>query len=159
MQKMILSVYARFEPFRAAFSDKNILKLFSENRLTSEMERGIILLDKDKHAVFIRLLIIYKIGGRGYGKKIHKNHSLCTDTYAVIARHGSGGKNKAKTCSKDKDFNSRTDIQTKVKRVSGKAKVKWKTGKKSVVSIVKKKRKYCYPQGEEKGNSGGYGSL
>ncbi len=31
---------------------------------------------------------------------------------------------KAKTCSKDKDFNSRTDIQTKVKGVSGKAKSK-----------------------------------
>ncbi len=36
-------------------------QIFSNNRLTSEMERGIILVNKDKHAIFIISLMVYKI--------------------------------------------------------------------------------------------------
>jgi len=32
-----------------------------KNRLTSEKERGIILVNKDKHAIFIKLLMVYRI--------------------------------------------------------------------------------------------------
>lgn len=56
MQNEILSGYAMFKTVRAAFALKISLNNFQKNRLTSEMERGIILLNKDKHAVFIKFI-------------------------------------------------------------------------------------------------------
>lgn len=42
-------------------SNRNKLEYFSNNRLTSEKECGIILVNKDKYAIFIISLMVYRI--------------------------------------------------------------------------------------------------
>ena len=47
-------------------------KWFCKNRLTSEIECGIILINKDKHAIFrVSENQLFRQGGRGYGEKIY----------------------------------------------------------------------------------------
>lgn len=140
MRKIILSVYALFKSVQAVFTDENILKLFSKNRLTYEMECGIILLDKDKHAIFIRLLIIYKTREEGVmGRKHIKMILFALALMLVQPGMTAGAKTKPKLTAKTKTLTARQTYKLKLKGVSGKAKVKWKTSKKSVVSIAKKK--------------------
>lgn len=79
------------------------------------MERGIILLDKDKHAIFIRIQMIFK-EENSYEEKKQNNHSLCSGASAADTRHGSRGENKAKTGSKEKDNDHRADIPFEIKR-------------------------------------------
>ena len=79
------------------------------------MKRGIILLNKDKHAVFIRIQKIFK-EENSYEEKKQNRHSLCSGAVPADARHGSRGKNKAKTGSKEKDNNRRADIPFEIKR-------------------------------------------
>ncbi len=49
-------------------------------------------------------------------KKIIKEVSLCRGTHVFAARHISRGKNKAKTGSRGKDYDSRAEMSVKIKR-------------------------------------------
>lgn len=79
------------------------------------MERGIILLDKDKHAIFMRIQMIFK-EENSYEEKKQNRHSLCSGAAPADTRHGSRGENKAKTGSKEKDNDHRADIPFEIKR-------------------------------------------
>lgn len=88
---------------------------FYFNRLTFVKERGIILLDKDKHAIFIIIQMIFKEADN-YEEKKQNNCSLCSGVAPADTRHGSRGENKAKTGSKEKDNDRRADIPFEIKR-------------------------------------------
>lgn len=56
--RVSVPVYAVFKLTQEIAKDKNNFNLFEENRLTSKKERSIILSNKDKHAIFIMLLMV-----------------------------------------------------------------------------------------------------
>ena len=62
-------------------------------------------------------------------------------------------KTKPKLAAKKKTMTTGQTYKLKLKGVSGKAKVKWKTGKKSVVSIVKKKGNTVTLKAKKKGTA------
>jgi len=82
---------------------------FCFNRLTFVKERGIILVNKDKHAIFRITQMIFKEADN-YEEKKQNRHFLCSGAAPADTRHGSRGENKAETGSKEKDNDRRADI-------------------------------------------------
>lgn len=72
---------------------------FYFNRLTSVRGCGIILVNKDMHAIFTVIQIIFKEADY-YEEKKYNDDSLCFDTYAVDTWYRSRGENKAQTGNK-----------------------------------------------------------
>lgn len=116
------------------------------------MERGIILLDKDKHAIFrITQLIIRR-------KIVMRRKSRIIILFALvllllIPGMAAEAKTKPKLAAKKKTMTIGQTYHLKLKGVSKKAKVKWKTSKKSVVSITKKKGNTVILKAKKKGTA------
>ncbi len=115
-------------------------KNFPKNRLTSEIERGIIEINKDMHAIFIvsvnRLFTRRDMLMRGKRRII----VLFALAFLLLL---SGISAEAKTKPKLETGKKTTAVgqkcQLKLNGVSGRAGVKWKTSNKRVVSIAKRK--------------------
>lgn len=125
---------------------------FYFNRLAFVKERGIILVNKDKHAIFKIIQMIFKEADN-YEEKKQNRHSLCSRLATADAWNGSRDENKAETGSKEKDNDGRQTYKLKLKGVPSKAKVKWKTSKKSVVSIAKKRGNTVALKAKKKGTA------
>ncbi len=130
----------------------NHRKKFFKNRLTYENERGIIIINKDKHAIFRISHTVYKeadIMGR-------KNVIIILFALVLtllIPGMETEAKTKPKLAANKKTMTAGQTYKLKLKGVSAKAKVKWKTSKKSVVSIAKKKGNTVTLKAEKKGTA------
>lgn len=125
---------------------------FAINRLTSKKRRGTIIADKDKHAIFMEIPTTdYIKGGRFYGYKNQKiiPFILCL----ILFMPGITAEAKSKLAAKEKTMTTGQTYQLKLKGVSGKAKVKWKSNKKSIVSISKKKENTVTLKAKKKGTA------
>lgn len=128
-----------------------IIKFF-KNRLTYENERGIIIINKDKHAIFKISHTVYKEAN------IMRRKNIIIILFALVLTLLIPGmeteaKTKPKLAANKKTMTAGQTYQLKLKGVSAKAKVKWKTSKKSVVSIVKKKGNTVTLKAKKKGTA------
>lgn len=116
------------------------------------MERGIILLDKDKHAIFRISHTVYKEAD------IMRRKNTIIILFALVLTllipgMAAEAKTKPKLAANKKTMTAGQTYQLKLKGVSAKAKVKWKTSKKSVISIAKKKGNTVTLKAKKKGTA------
>ena len=115
-------------------------KTFSKNRLTSEIERGIIGINKDMHAIFI--VSVNRLFTRRNMLMKRKNRMLLLFAVALmflLPGISAEAKTKPKLEARKQTTAVGQKCQLKLNGVPGRAKVKWKTSNKRVVSITKRK--------------------
>ena len=115
-------------------------KNFSKNRLTSEIERGIIGINKDVHAIFI--VSVNRLSTRRNTLMKRKSRMILLFAVALmflLPGISAEAKTKPKLEAKKKTTAVGQKCQLKLNGVPGRAGVKWKTNNKRVVSIAKRK--------------------
>ena len=115
-------------------------KTFSNNRLTSEIERGIIGINKDMHAIFI--VSVNRLFTRRNMLMKRKNRMLLLFAVALmflLPSISAEAKTKPKLEARKQTTAVGQKCQLKLNGVPGRARVKWKTSNKRVISIAKRK--------------------
>lgn len=129
-------------------------KTFSNNGLTSEIERGIIGINKGVHAIFI--VSVNRLSTRRntlMKRKIGIIILFALVLLLLMPDIAAEAKTKPKLEAREKTTAVGQKCQLKLNGVPGRARVKWKTSNKRVVSIAKRKGNTVTFKTEKKGTA------